>query len=59
VVLIASRSAARLILRAETFKAWNHTQFGSPNGDLSAGVNFRSLFLHSPARIIQLRAKIV
>jgi len=52
-------SSARFILRGEAFNAWNHTQFSSPNGDLSAGANFGRISPTRPPRLIQIGAKIV
>ncbi|MFN0105902.1 MAG: carboxypeptidase regulatory-like domain-containing protein [Bryobacteraceae bacterium] len=53
------RSSARLILRGEAFNALNHTQFSSPNGDLSAGINFGRITSTRAPRLIQISAKIV
>jgi hypothetical protein len=56
--VLSEWSSVRLILRGEAFNAWNHTQFSSPNGDLSAGVNFGRISSTRPPRLIQISAKI-
>jgi hypothetical protein len=57
--VLPESTSARVILRGEAFNAWNHTQFGLPNGDLSAGVNFGRVSSTRPPRLIQISAKIM
>lgn len=48
----------RLRLRGEFFNAWNHTQFGPPNGNSGAGANFGRISANRPPRLIQLALKV-
>jgi hypothetical protein len=52
------REATRLQLRAEMFNAWNHAQFGQPNGNAGAGPNFGRISSSLPPRLIQVAAKV-
>jgi hypothetical protein len=52
-----AREAAHLQLRGEMFNAWNHTQFGQPNGNAGAGANFGKISTTLPPRLIQVAVK--
>jgi hypothetical protein len=54
---ILAREKTRLQFRAEMFNAWNHAQFGQPNGNAGAGSNFGRISSSRPPRLIQLAAK--
>jgi hypothetical protein len=51
------REFGRLLLRAEMFNTWNHTQFQPPNGNAGAGANFGRISGSRPARLVQLALK--
>ncbi len=55
---VLGREATRLQLRAEMFNAWNHAQFGQPNGNAGAGPNFGRISSTLPPRLIQVAAKV-
>ena len=52
-------SPVNALLRAEAFNAWNHTQFGPPNGDAGAGVNFGRISSTRPPRLMQIGVKLL
>jgi hypothetical protein len=52
------RERARVQLRAEMFNAWNHAQFGQPDGNSGDGPNFGRISSVRPPRLIQLAAKL-
>jgi hypothetical protein len=58
VVPLAANESVRLLLRAEAFNAWNHTQFQQPNGDAGAGANFGRISAARAPRLIQLGMKL-
>jgi hypothetical protein len=54
-----AQETPRLLLRAETFNAWNHAQFEQPNGNAGAGVNFGRISAALPPRLIQVALKLL
>ena len=52
------RDSIKLQLRGELFNAWNHAQFGQPNGNAGAGPNFGRISASLPPRLIQVAAKV-
>ena len=46
-----------LQFRAELFNAFNHAQFGLPNGNIDAGSSFGIVTTANPPRIMQLSMK--
>jgi hypothetical protein len=46
-----------LQFRAELFNAFNHAQFGLPNGNIGAGLSFGIVTTANPPRIMQLSMK--
>jgi len=50
---------AEFELRAELFNAFNHTQFGQPNGNTGAGPNFGKISSAASPRLVQIAAKIL
>ncbi len=52
------RDSIKLQLRGEFFNAWNHAQFGQPNGNAGAGPNFGRISSTGPPRLIQVAAKV-
>ena len=52
------RDSIKLQLRGELFNAWNHAQFGQPNGNAGAGANFGRISSSLPPRLIQVAAEV-
>jgi hypothetical protein len=52
------RESGRLSLRVEMFNAWNHTQFGQPDGNVGDGSNFGRISTTRPPRLIQIGIKL-
>ncbi len=50
--------SSRLLFRFEMFNAWNHTQFGEPDGNAGDGPNFGRISTSNPPRLIQLGIKL-
>ena len=53
------REVTRIQLRAEMFNAWNHAEFGQPNGNSGAGANFGRISSLRTPRVIQLAFKVL
>lgn len=49
----------KLEFRTELFNAFNHTQFGLPNGNINAGSSFGLVTSANPPRIMQLSLKLL
>jgi hypothetical protein len=49
----------KLEFRAEMFNAFNHTQFGLPNGNSGAGVNFGRVASAASPRLMQMGMKLL
>ncbi|MEX2261324.1 MAG: TonB-dependent receptor [Bryobacteraceae bacterium] len=55
----AIREAARIQFRAEMFNVFNHAQFGLPNADAGAGLNFGRVSSARAPRLVQLGLKLL
>ena len=51
--------ATRLQVRAESFNAWNHAQFGQPDGNAGDGATFGRISSTGTPRLMQLAVKVV
>jgi len=51
------RDRVRVQLLGELFNAWNHAQFGQPNGNVGAGINFGRITSTAAPRLIQMALK--
>ncbi|MDX1981945.1 MAG: carboxypeptidase-like regulatory domain-containing protein [Bryobacteraceae bacterium] len=56
---IPIREAMKLQFRTELFNAFNHANFGSPNGNLGAGANFGRVAGARAPRLIQMSLKLL
>ncbi len=57
-VLPLVRDSIKLQLRGELFNAWNHAQFGQPNGNAGAGPNFGRISSTLSPRLVQVAARV-
>ena len=55
----AERKSEKLLLRAELFNAWNHTQFEQPDANAGDGANFGRISATRPPRLIQISIKLL
>jgi len=55
----AERHSEKLLLRAEIFNAWNHTQFEQPDANAGDGATFGRISATRPPRLIQVSIKLL
>jgi hypothetical protein len=55
----AERHSERLLLRAEVFNAWNHTQFEQPDANAGDGETLNRISVTRPLRLIQVSIKLL
>jgi hypothetical protein len=56
--VISTGDTAIAAVYGKLFNAWNHAQFGQPNGNAGAGPNFGRISSTRPPRLIQVAVKI-
>jgi hypothetical protein len=56
---LTAQESVRLLLRAEMFNAWNHTQFLHPDANAGDGANFGRISATRPPRLIQVSVKLL